>query len=456
MIDWEPRKDCGLGPSRTPLKGFKEGLAHSASRKRQDIVVISASMKPVIRLGDPTSHGGKVVSASSTTTMFGKAVALVGDSVTCPQQGHTNCVIVEGDPTWTVGGKGVALDGHAISCGAKLISTLGSVMRSYEGSGTATTGASSAGIAAGAAIAAAAGLIAFDEQIRFFTADRNVLADTRYKLTLADGSTVEGTTDSAGKTERIATDTATAITDAEFYPDTFYGCACTADHMCETGGRAAAPALKVALNNVGTNRQAIGSSVVNHTLPEADVRPMTAGEIAMSRTVFKDAIDYSKVKIHKGGLFGQPDRSNNAMTPKGEIHFPSPDFLPDFSTASVEKEVKVWFIHEMGHVWQYQMGYSVVWGGIKLGARGGYSDDGVRGKPSPAYRYNLNGEDKGKTLSDFNMEQQAELISHYYGATQLNMTEHSPRLQALSQALAGFLANPKNSALLPTTTKVEP
>ncbi|AUH51266.1 hypothetical protein CXB49_10810 [Chromobacterium sp. ATCC 53434] len=149
-------------------------------------------MKPVIRLGDPTSHDGKVVSASSTTTMFGKAVALVGDSVSCPQQGHTNCVIVEGDPTWTVGGKSVALDGHKVSCGATLISTLGAVMRSYESSGTATTGASSIGVAAGAAVAAAAvGLAAFDEQIRFFTANRNVLANTRYKLLIRQSNTVQ-------------------------------------------------------------------------------------------------------------------------------------------------------------------------------------------------------------------------------------------------------------------------
>ncbi|MEO9453155.1 PAAR domain-containing protein [Chromobacterium phragmitis] len=54
-------------------------------------------------------------------------IALVGDSVSCPRQGHTNCTIVEGDSSWTVNGKAVALEGHAVSCGAKLISTLGQV-----------------------------------------------------------------------------------------------------------------------------------------------------------------------------------------------------------------------------------------------------------------------------------------------------------------------------------------
>ncbi|TDR79836.1 PAAR domain-containing protein [Paludibacterium purpuratum] len=84
-------------------------------------------MKPPIRLGDPTSHGGEVVSAAATTKLFGKPVACVGDRVSCPKEGHSNCVIVEGDESWKVGGKAVALDGHKTSCGAVLIATLGEV-----------------------------------------------------------------------------------------------------------------------------------------------------------------------------------------------------------------------------------------------------------------------------------------------------------------------------------------
>ncbi|WP_434630033.1 PAAR domain-containing protein [Chromobacterium sp. CV08] len=295
-------------------------------------------MKRVIRIGDPTSHGGKVVSASATTTMFGKAVALIGDAVSCPQNGHVNCVIVEGDPSWAIAGKGVALEGHKVSCGATLISTMGEVGRDYESSGTATTGSRSNGLTAGmtAAAATAASLPAFDEQIRFFTADRNVLANTRYTLTLGDGST-----DSAGKTERIQTDITQNITYAEFFPEMAYPCACTADHACELGGRAPAPALKASLQGVKTNPQSVGASVVSYTLPPADIRAMTAGEIAMARTVFKDAIDYGMVKIHKGGLMGVPASTGNAMTPNGEIHFPPESYLPDFSTPSVDAGIKV-------------------------------------------------------------------------------------------------------------------
>lgn len=86
-------------------------------------------MKAVIRLGDATSHGGVVVSASSTTVLMGKPVARVGDKVVCPQSGHSVGTIVEGDPSWVVDGKPVALDGHKTSCGATLIASVSNVGR---------------------------------------------------------------------------------------------------------------------------------------------------------------------------------------------------------------------------------------------------------------------------------------------------------------------------------------
>lgn len=51
---------------------------------------------PIIRLGDPTSHGGKVVSASMRHTIHGVGIARVGDMVICPMPGHGANPIVEG------------------------------------------------------------------------------------------------------------------------------------------------------------------------------------------------------------------------------------------------------------------------------------------------------------------------------------------------------------------------
>lgn len=81
-------------------------------------------MKGVIRLNDPTSHGGKVVSAAPRTTVMGVAVARKGDNCTCPIRGHSVCRIVEGDPDVLIDGVPVAFDGHKTSCGAVLMSTV--------------------------------------------------------------------------------------------------------------------------------------------------------------------------------------------------------------------------------------------------------------------------------------------------------------------------------------------
>ena len=80
-------------------------------------------MPNVIRLEDPTSHGGKVVSVTpSHFTVGGITVARVGDKCTCPL--HGDGTITEGDPHHTIDGICVAYEGHATSCGATLRSTV--------------------------------------------------------------------------------------------------------------------------------------------------------------------------------------------------------------------------------------------------------------------------------------------------------------------------------------------
>jgi uncharacterized Zn-binding protein involved in type VI secretion len=82
-------------------------------------------MPNVIRLNDPTSHGGKVVSVSATWfTVDGIPVARVGDHCICPMPGHSVCVIIEGSSEHVIDGIPVAYDGHKTSCGAALQSTL--------------------------------------------------------------------------------------------------------------------------------------------------------------------------------------------------------------------------------------------------------------------------------------------------------------------------------------------
>ncbi len=83
-------------------------------------------MPNVIRLGDPTSHGGKVVSVSADHfTVDGKAVARVGDLCSCPIKGHDNCKVAEGSSRHLIDDKEVAYEGHKTTCGASLIATIG-------------------------------------------------------------------------------------------------------------------------------------------------------------------------------------------------------------------------------------------------------------------------------------------------------------------------------------------
>jgi uncharacterized Zn-binding protein involved in type VI secretion len=81
-------------------------------------------MPNVIRLGDPTSHGGKVIQVTATHyTVDGIAVARVGDLCSCPIKGHDGCTVAEGNPNHTVEGIPVAYEGHKTTCGAALIAT---------------------------------------------------------------------------------------------------------------------------------------------------------------------------------------------------------------------------------------------------------------------------------------------------------------------------------------------
>ena len=86
----------------------------------------------------------------------------------------------------------------------------------------------------------------------------------------------------------------------------------------------------------------------------------------MARLVFGDAIDYARVKIFRRCYlpFGlQP--SHCAMAPNGSIYFHRACYLDNYAA---DASARHWFIHEMSHVWQHQLGYPVrLRGAIRLG-----------------------------------------------------------------------------------------
>lgn len=64
----------------------------------------------IIRKGDPTDHGGKVLEGSLTDICHGKPIAYTGHKVFCPRCKGT-FPIIEGVLTTTFYGKGVAIAG---------------------------------------------------------------------------------------------------------------------------------------------------------------------------------------------------------------------------------------------------------------------------------------------------------------------------------------------------------
>jgi hypothetical protein len=169
-------------------------------------------------------------------------------------------------------------------------------------------------------------------------------------------------------------------------------------------------------------------------------RPLTPGEIAMARRVFADAIDYSTVSVYARAYLPlglQPRRT--AMAPNGNLYFPRGCFQDDFSACDLGN--RMWFIHEMTHVWQFQLGYPVrLRGAIRIGL---------------PYAYALGA---GKRLADYNMEAQGNLLADYFalkfcdgqGRLYEQRYRHRPDALALYESvLADFIVAPAERRNLP-------
>lgn len=172
---------------------------------------------------------------------------------------------------------------------------------------------------------------------------------------------------------------------------------------------------------------------------EGASRPLRSGEVLMARQIFGDSVDYVEVRVHNEEFLPfdlQPD--DTAMTPNGEIYFNPKRFKEDFSLSTPGDQH--WLMHEMVHVWQYQLGYPVMLrGAIRIGLD---------------YEYELKPD---KTLSDYNMEAQGDLLADYWALKFLNkpqvmsMRFYQDRLwlPLYEQVLSRFLANPADKANLP-------
>lgn len=151
--------------------------------------------RPIIVVGDRTSHGGVVITGSPFTDVDGKAVARIGDKVTCPQKGHGSVTtIVTGDLTAIIDGQQVARHGDKTACGAMLIS---SQMLAYVDNG------SSSGQASQKVESQTKSKSPFDEQPQLVASQ---MEGVPYFIETADGRTFSGKVGADGLMPRIDTD----------------------------------------------------------------------------------------------------------------------------------------------------------------------------------------------------------------------------------------------------------
>ncbi|WP_228778972.1 hypothetical protein [Methylobacter sp. BlB1] len=180
----------------------------------------------------------------------------------------------------------------------------------------------------------------------------------------------------------------------------------------------------------------------SHVTSENESRGLTVGEIQMAKKIFKDSINYARVRVHNEGYFPFGlQNARTAVTPDGEMYFLPSDFREDFSTSTVYE--KAWFIHEMTHVWQYQLGYWVMF-------RGAF-------RPGLDYKYTL---DAQRKFCDYNMEAQGDILADYFALKFLKkpdvvrnkLSANPPATYSLEDyetTLKDFLTDPSNSDNLP-------
>jgi hypothetical protein len=123
-------------------------------------------------------------------------------------------------------------------------------------------------------------------------------------------------------------------------------------------------------------------------------RPLTSAEIALSRSIFGNAIEYDLVKVFARKWWPFQHRQM-AMAPDGNLWFPPKGSLycDDFCERSIDRQGL--FIHEMTHVWQHQQGVNLI----------------LKRHPFCRYDYTLK---PGWALERYGLEQQAEIVRHYF------------------------------------------
>ncbi|MGD9583590.1 MAG: RHS repeat-associated core domain-containing protein [Lysobacterales bacterium] len=171
---------------------------------------------------------------------------------------------------------------------------------------------------------------------------------------------------------------------------------------------------QVARREVGGQREG-ASDQAGVSLEVGGSRSLTEGEIAMSKDIFGDDIDYSVPRVFRRTYAPVGQREGVAVTPNGNIYFHPSDYVDDFSAQGISG--RAWFIHEMTHVWQHQQG-------INVALRGIFSR-----------RYDYLPLKSGKAFRSYGIEQQGDIVRDYYLLRQGYQVQGAPPITAYQSLL---------------------
>lgn len=170
--------------------------------------------------------------------------------------------------------------------------------------------------------------------------------------------------------------------------------------------------------------------------------------------IFKGKVNPDLIKVHEGKYLGKVQDDMVAMTPNGEMYFPTALYRDNFADANIKKlnEQKYLddlylFVHELVHVWQHQLKYDVKGHGAKIAAQSlGY----LLINPYKTHRVIK----KRNHFSEFNMEQQADIIAYEYMYWEKNGHEYRDDISLTKQIdrvkfVKQFEQDPSNTDLLP-------
>lgn len=124
-------------------------------------------------------------------------------------------------------------------------------------------------------------------------------------------------------------------------------------------------------------------------------RNLTPGECALARSIFAEAVDYGRVRIHSCKYHPCQPRCF-VLVPNGNFYVPPghPAACDDYACAPLG--LQAFFIHEMTHVWQHQSGRNLL------------------AERSLLARYRYLPLRPGKPFARYGLEQQAEILRHLF------------------------------------------